>query len=235
MGASNILCNTWNNCRQTITIIMEHGGVELFEMTRFDPSGEQAKQEDALLENINKRIKEKRKLQTPEAESEVSSDPVKKKRKKSKKKKGNAGDGIEGFTILGDPTDLTVKKASRVLPLWLAQPDILTVDLLSSPLAVGDLPGLSKGLVDKLGREGITNFFPVQRQVIPYLLELSPRYRPSDLCVSAPTGSGKTLAFVLPIVQALSGRMVPRVRAMAVLPTQDLAIQVYKVINCLVR
>jgi ATP-dependent RNA helicase DDX51/DBP6 len=43
------------------------------------------------------------------------------------------------------------------------------------------------------------------------------------------------MTFVLPIVQALSGRMVPRVRAMAVLPTQDLAIQVYKVINCLVR
>ena len=41
-----------------------------------------------------------------------------------------------------------------------------------------------------------------------------------------PTGSGKTLAFVLPIVASLQGRMVPRVRAIAVLPTQDLALQV---------
>lgn len=27
------------------------------------------------------------------------------------------------------------------------------------------------------------------------------RYRPKDICVSAPTGSGKTLSFVIPIVQ----------------------------------
>jgi len=38
--------------------------------------------------------------------------------------------------------------------------------------------------------------------------------------VSAPTGSGKTLAFVLPIIQSLRSRIVPRVRALAVLPTQ---------------
>ena len=75
--------------------------------------------------------------------------------------------------------------------------------------------------------------------MIPRLLSLStlyPRPRPSDLCVAAPTGrqhflliflillllagSGKTLAFVLPILASLHGRMVPRVRALAVLPTQ---------------
>jgi len=207
----------------------------LFEMNRFDPSGEEAKHEEALLDNINKRIQEKRKLQSSAGDREypaeaVSAEPIKKKKKKSKKKKVSS-DEISGFTVLGDPTDTIMKKANRVLPLWLAKPDILTVDLLSSQLSVGDLPGLDKSLVDKLGREGISHFFPVQRQVIPRLLELSPKFRPSDLCVSAPTGSGKTLAFVLPIVQALTGRMVPRVRAIAVLPTQDLAIQVYKVFN----
>jgi len=204
----------------------------LFEMTRFDPGGQGDKQEDVILDNINKRLKEKRKLQTPpsEANNDADAEPVKKKRKKSKKKKSNVGD-IEGFTILGDPTDQKVKKVNRVLPLWLAQPNILSVDLLSDKLAVGDMPGLDKILVDKLTKEKVTHFFPVQRQVIPHLLEFSPRYRPSDLCVSAPTGSGKTLAFVLPIVQALFGRMVPRVRAIAVLPTQNLAIQVYKVFN----
>ena len=56
-----------------------------------------------------------------------------------------------------------------------------------------------------------------------------PQFRPHDVCVSAPTGSGKTLAFVLPIVQALRNRVVPRVRALVVLPVQDLATQVYKV------
>ena len=53
--------------------------------------------------------------------------------------------------------------------------------------------------------------------------------RPNDVCVAAPTGSGKTLAFVLPIIQSLKSRMVPKVRALVVLPTQDLALQVYKV------
>ena len=204
----------------------------MFEMTRFDPGGQEDKQEDIILNNINNKLKEKRKLQTPtDADNEAVTEPVKKKRKKSKKKKNNVGDNIEGFTILGDPTDQKVKKVTRVLPLWLAQPNILSVDLLSDKLAVGDMPGLDKVLVDKLIKEKVSHFFPVQRQVIPHLLEFSPRYRPSDLCVSAPTGSGKTLAFVLPIVQSLLGRLVPRVRAITVLPTQNLATQVYKVFN----
>ena len=50
------------------------------------------------------------------------------------------------------------------------------------------------------------------------------QFRPHDVCVSAPTGSGKTLAFVLPIVQALRNRVVPRVRALVVLPVQDLPV-----------
>ena len=36
-------------------------------------------------------------------------------------------------------------------------------------------------------------------------------------------------AFVLPIVQALRGRIVPRVRALVILPVQELAAQVFKV------
>jgi len=206
----------------------------LFEMTRYDPGGEEDKQEDLILDSINKRVKEKRKLQAPSGEAgddNADAEPLKKKKKRNKKKKNNVGDNIEGFTILGDPTDQKVKKVNRVLPLWLAQPNILSVDLLSDKLAVGDMPGIDKVLVEKLTKEKVTHFFPVQRQVIPHLLEFSPRYRPSDLCVSAPTGSGKTLAFVLPIVQALTGRMVPRVRAIAMLPTQNLAIQVYKVFS----
>lgn len=107
------------------------------------------------------------------------------------------------------------------------------------------MEGLPSTLTDRLSKEGVTHLFPgldennysgfqkrispVQRQVIPRLLSLStlyPRLRPPDVCVAAPTGSGKTLAFVLPIVASLQGRMVPRVRAIAVLPTQDLALQV---------
>ena len=51
-----------------------------------------------------------------------------------------------------------------------------------------------------------------------------------DVCICAPTGSGKTLAYALPMLQALAGRAVPRLRALIVLPTRDLAGQVYSVL-----
>ena len=103
------------------------------------------------------------------------------------------------------------------------------MDLQAEQLAIEAMIGLPSSVTDRLAKEGVSHLFPVQRQVIPRLLSLSSLYsrlRPSDVCVAAPTGSGKTLAFVLPIVASLQGRMVPRVRAIAVLPTQDLALQV---------
>ncbi|KAI7955720.1 hypothetical protein MJO29_007119 [Puccinia striiformis f. sp. tritici] len=52
------------------------------------------------------------------------------------------------------------------------------------------------------------------------------RRTPRDLCVSAPTGSGKTLSYIIPIVETLSSRVVCRLRALIVLPTRDLVLQV---------
>lgn len=90
---------------------------------------------------------------------------------------------------------------------------------------------LDKSLRIKLKANGIKKFFPVQAEVIPWLLKANDDANvviPSDICVSAPTGSGKTLAFVLPIIQALKHNTVKRIYALVILPTQDLAIQVYK-------
>ncbi|KAG5840639.1 hypothetical protein ANANG_G00190870 [Anguilla anguilla] len=104
---------------------------------------------------------------------------------------------------------------------------------------VVDIPGICPRLLKKLETNGIKHFFPVQAEVIPAILEsvchglLVGRggYRPRDICVSAPTGSGKTLAFVIPVIQALSQRVVREVRALAVLPTKELAQQVCKVFS----
>ena len=80
----------------------------------------------------------------------------------------------------------------------------------------------------------LERFFPVQKAVIPLLMHttsglgFSP-YKRRDLCVSSPTGSGKTLAYVIPIVDSLRRRIVTRLRALVVIPTKDLAIQVKKV------
>lgn len=156
---------------------------------------------------------------------------MKKRKKKAKKRKeadGNVDLEESSFTILGEHAAKKKAKVQRVLPQWLANPDIVSVDFHEDQLAVHDLPGLHPTLVEKLRQNGISHFFPVQRQVIPFLLPSDDAsfFRPNDVCVSAPTGSGKTLAFVVPVVQALQDRVVPRIRALVVLPVQDLAMQV---------
>ncbi|OLQ03091.1 ATP-dependent RNA helicase DDX51 [Symbiodinium microadriaticum] len=59
--------------------------------------------------------------------------------------------------------------------------------------------------------------------------------RGCDVCVSAPTGQGKTLAYAVPILEALLHRLAPRVRAVVLLPTRDLAMQVCRVFDTLMR
>ncbi|KAI4878155.1 hypothetical protein NFI96_028409, partial [Prochilodus magdalenae] len=141
------------------------------------------------------------------------------------------------FHVLGGFENKTVQKVQRVLPKWLAEPDVIERDIKSNLVPVGEVPGICPVLQKKLEANGIQNFFPVQAEVIPAILEtvnsglLIGRggYRPRDICVSAPTGSGKTLAFVIPVIQALLTRVVCEVRALAVLPTKELAQQVCKV------
>ncbi|XP_060787376.1 ATP-dependent RNA helicase DDX51 isoform X2 [Neoarius graeffei] len=141
------------------------------------------------------------------------------------------------FRILGGFENKAVQKVQRVLPKWLAEPDMIAKDIKSNLIPLGDVPGICPLLQKKLKANGIQTFFPVQAEVIPAVLEsvnsglLIGRggYRPRDICVSAPTGSGKTLAFVIPVVQALMTRVVCEVRALVLLPTKELAQQVYKV------
>ena len=127
--------------------------MDLFEMQRFDPLADEIKND----EEIKKKLLLKRKLpeaetaDVKEQENESVDQPSKKKKKKNKKKQQD-DTSIEGFTVLGDSTDKTFKKVSRVLPYWLSHPDIVTVDLHASPLAVKDMTGLDQGLVEKLSK-----------------------------------------------------------------------------------
>lgn len=72
---------------------------------------------------------------------------------------------------------------------------------------------------------GVSSLFPVQ--VAVWQETIGPGAFERDLCINSPTGSGKTLAYALPIVQMLSNRTVKCLRALVVLPTRDLALQVY--------
>ncbi|XP_050973500.1 ATP-dependent RNA helicase DDX51 [Labeo rohita] len=157
----------------------------------------------------------------------------------SQEAKAENGSSQSGFHVLGGFKGKTVQKVKRVLPQWLAQPDVIQRDITNNLIPVSEVPGICPTLLKKLEMNGIQSFFPVQAEVIPAILEsvasgllVGPGgYRPRDICVSAPTGSGKTLAFVIPVVQALSKRVVREVRALAVLPTKELAQQVSKVFS----
>jgi hypothetical protein len=75
---------------------------------------------------------------------------------------------------------------------------------------------------------GVSTLFPVQAAVWRCTAGgASPAH---DVCICAPTGSGKTLAYALPVLQVLAGRAVPCLRALVVLPTRDLAAQVFAVL-----
>jgi ATP-dependent RNA helicase RhlE len=86
--------------------------------------------------------------------------------------------------------------------------------------------GLAPELLRAVSAQGYTDPTPVQRQAIPLVLA------GRDLMAGAQTGTGKTAAFVLPMLQRLApseprgagGR--PRIRALILAPTRELAIQV---------
>src|SRR3978361_693462 len=75
-------------------------------------------------------------------------------------------------------------------------------------------------MVDALATKGILEPFPIQEQTIP--LGLSGQ----DIIGQAKTGTGKTLGFGLPLLQALGTDPEPGVKALVVVPTRELCVQV---------
>lgn len=95
--------------------------------------------------------------------------------------------------------------------------------------------GLSPTLLRALADQGFDTPTPVQAQAIPLVLA------GRDVLASAETGSGKTVAFCLPLLQALaqtpaaaSGRQ-RRARALILVPTRELAVQIGEVARQLAR
>lgn len=147
-------------------------------------------------------------------------------------------DTTADFQILGEDKTNQKHKVKRTLPSWLEHPEIISNDLNVEGEPLSELSFLSEQMQKNLKEINVKHLFPVQRSVIPWLLAAHRQpapYRPRDLCVSAPTGSGKTIAFALPIVEALRNRVVPKIRALIVLPVRELANQVYKVVNSLAK
>ncbi|KAH7388186.1 hypothetical protein KP509_16G062700 [Ceratopteris richardii] len=128
----------------------------------------------------------------------------------------------------------TTKQQEEVASL---DPSLPTLPWMRKPLIVDSFPAvqvhqlgcLDPRLISALQDIGIESLFPVQVAVWQQVVGLGGGER--DICVCSPTGSGKTLAYALPIVQMLSTRVVRRLRALVVLPTRDLAVQVKAVFD----
>jgi superfamily II DNA/RNA helicase len=84
-----------------------------------------------------------------------------------------------------------------------------------------DALGVSPDLVAALAERGIMAPFPIQALTIPDALA------GRDVCGKAKTGSGKTLAFGLPIVERVGHAEPRRPKAIALVPTRELALQVH--------
>jgi superfamily II DNA/RNA helicase len=93
--------------------------------------------------------------------------------------------------------------------------------------------GVSPELVAVLTSQGITTAFPIQAMTIHDALD------GRDVCGKAKTGSGKTLGFGMPMLQriaqsetfAVVAGQPARPRGLVLLPTRELAVQVYEVMK----
>ena len=79
---------------------------------------------------------------------------------------------------------------------------------------------IEQDIVDALATKGITEPFPIQQQTIPLALT------GQDIIGQAKTGTGKTFGFGLPLIQRLGADPGPGVKALVVVPTRELAVQV---------
>jgi len=80
--------------------------------------------------------------------------------------------------------------------------------------------GIDSDISEALESRGITSPFPIQEQAIPLALT------GQDIIGQAKTGTGKTLGFGLPLIQSLGKDPEHGAKALVVVPTRELAIQV---------
>jgi ATP-dependent RNA helicase DDX51/DBP6 len=127
-------------------------------------------------------------------------------------------------TAAAPPSASEVTDALKQRPQWMVRGKNIAT---GTRLAV-DRFRLDPRLLAVLKKQGITSFFATQSELLPIILK---SYGTNDICCCAPTGSGKTLTYLLPILHSLSSRIVLRLRALILVPSRDLALQVHRVVQ----
>ncbi|MGP0109332.1 MAG: DEAD/DEAH box helicase [Acidimicrobiales bacterium] len=126
------------------------------------------------------------------------------------------------MTTTVDPSDRALESAER---LSAAADELAGAD--------GEQPsfdslGVDPALVKALAEQGITTAFAIQAMTVADALS------GRDVCGKAKTGSGKTLAFGIPLLQrTMAARSTEpgRPRALVLVPTRELAVQVSEVLE----
>ncbi|MFT4677850.1 MAG: ATP-dependent RNA helicase RhlE, partial [Candidatus Azotimanducaceae bacterium] len=88
--------------------------------------------------------------------------------------------------------------------------------------------GLSTAIQQSLFDAGYRTPTPVQQQTIPVVLQAK------DAIVAAQTGTGKTASFIAPMLDLLGADAEPKsnqVKALILVPTRELAVQVHQSIK----
>lgn len=102
------------------------------------------------------------------------------------------------FVVLGTKSRKKQREVKRVLPDWLAHPEVISADLNSGPSLEEFNSILDAELIEVLKANDIVKLFPVQSSIIKWLHKCNMDRKLGrwlrDTCVSAPTGSGKLSA-----------------------------------------
>ena len=89
-----------------------------------------------------------------------------------------------------------------------------------NPTVTFESLGIASDMVEALNTKGITHPFPIQEAAIPVALN------GQDIIGQAKTGTGKTLGFGLPLLQRLGTDPALGAKALIVVPTRELCVQV---------
>jgi superfamily II DNA/RNA helicase len=135
------------------------------------------------------------------------------------------------FPYLFDPADQPAPAIAVDPTPSTADPISRTADPEPAPSGFAAL-GVPRRLVRTMARDGITEPFEIQTATVPDALA------GKDVLGRGQTGSGKTLAFGLPLLTRLSGERATRPghpRALVLVPTRELAMQVADALRPLAR
>lgn len=121
---------------------------------------------------------------------------------------------------------------------WIAEPQVYPSSLRKDfkELLKAHNAKQQQQVLANLASNNFESAFAVQSVVFDHFSTksaLNPDSSKGDLLVNAATGSGKTLAYLLPIILALRGRVVPKLACVILVPTRPLISQVLQTANML--